>query len=237
MSTVTVGSGPAEEEKKFIPEKESGAEFGPMPQVDLLTERIAEFADIKNQSRLAELTAQADFNAQMFAQEKSVQDNNKKLWQSGAKGKMQIASKMMGSLSSLMNSENRKMFEVGKAAATGQAVIDTYKAATGAYSAMSSIPYVGPALGAAAAAAAVASGMAQVQKIQSTQFGGGGGASAAGVTGAGVAGTPQPQEVIQTTQFDVSLQGESFSGEQIRGLVGQINDATDDNIKLNAVSA
>jgi len=140
----------------------------------------------------------------------------------------------MGDLSTLMNAKNREMFEVGKAAATSQAIIDTISSAQASYNAMASIPYVGPALGAAAAATALAAGFTRVQQIQSTSFGstsgGGGGGSVSGA-----AGTPQPQEVIQSTQFDVSLQGDSFSGEQIRGLIGQINAATDDNVKLNAV--
>lgn len=52
-----------------------------------------------------------------------------------------------------------------KAAAIISATIDTYKAATGAYASLSSIPYVGPALGVAAAGAALAFGFKQVQAI------------------------------------------------------------------------
>lgn len=65
---------------------------------------------------------------------------------------------------------SKDQFEVGKGLAIAGAVIDTYRAATGAYAAMASIPYVGPFLGAAAAAAAVVSGMAQVATIESTRF-------------------------------------------------------------------
>ncbi|PZR24437.1 MAG: hypothetical protein DI539_00225 [Flavobacterium psychrophilum] len=57
----------------------------------------------------------------------------------------------------------------GKAMAVAQATIDTYKSATAAYSAMTGIPIVGPALGAVAAAAAVAAGVANVKKITSTK--------------------------------------------------------------------
>lgn len=76
----------------------------------------------------------------------------------------------LGGLSALMNTHSKKAFAVGKAAAIGNAIIDTYKAATGAYSAMASIPYVGPFLGAAAAAAAIASGIANVSAIRSQQM-------------------------------------------------------------------
>ncbi len=54
---------------------------------------------------------------------------------------------------------------MGKTAALAETTINTYKAATAAYSAMAKIPVVGPAMGVAAAAAAVAAGLANVKKI------------------------------------------------------------------------
>ncbi len=79
--------------------------------------------------------------------------------------KMNIASQTFGNLVTLLGKES----EAGRAAAIAQATIDTYKAATSAYSAMAGIPVVGPALGAVAAAAAVASGLKTVQQITSTK--------------------------------------------------------------------
>lgn len=60
-----------------------------------------------------------------------------------------------------------------KAAAITETVINTYKAATAAYSALAPIPIIGPALGVAAAAAAVAAGAANVAKIRSAREQGG----------------------------------------------------------------
>lgn len=60
-----------------------------------------------------------------------------------------------------------------KAAAITETLISTYKAATGAYSALAPIPLIGPALGAAAAAAATAAGLATVGKIRSAREQGG----------------------------------------------------------------
>ncbi len=96
-----------------------------------------------------------------------------------------------GMAKGLMNSHSRAAFELGKSAAIGETVINTYKSATGAYSAMAAIPVVGPALGVAAAAAAIASGMAQVSAIQSTSFGGGsaGGGSYGGSYGGATSAT------------------------------------------------
>lgn len=57
-----------------------------------------------------------------------------------------------------------------KLLASAEAVINTYKAATSAFSAMSGIPIVGPALGAVAAGVAIATGLANVAKINSVKI-------------------------------------------------------------------
>lgn len=75
---------------------------------------------------------------------------------------------------------------IGKAAAVAETTINTYKAATGAYASLASIPYVGPALGAAAAAAAVVAGLANVKKILSVQNPNGGDKVTASPGGGGV---------------------------------------------------
>lgn len=78
----------------------------------------------------------------------------------------------LNNLSSLRNSHSKKAFAIGKAAATAQATVNTFLAATSAYASLAGIPIVGPALGAAAAAAAIAAGVTNIQQIQSQQFGG-----------------------------------------------------------------
>lgn len=78
-----------------------------------------------------------------------------------AKAALDIASSTFGSMASILGEESK----AGKAFATAQATIDTFKAANSAYAAMAGIPIVGPALGAAAAAAAVVAGIANVKKI------------------------------------------------------------------------
>ncbi|GEA12678.1 tape measure protein [Alteromonas sp. KUL49] len=69
-----------------------------------------------------------------------------------------------------MAGQSKKAFALYKAFAITKAVINTYEMATGAFNALASIPYVGPALGAAAAAAAVAFGLAQVNSIKNQQY-------------------------------------------------------------------
>lgn len=154
-------------------------------------------------------------------------------------------------LASAVGAQSKKQFEVQKKLQIASAIVNTYSSAVGAYNAMASIPYVGPALGAAAAAAAVVAGLANVKRIQNTQFGGssGGGGSgyggaAAGNGSSGSSQTPFPegdprneqqQQQAQTTQVNVTLQGNNFSRQQVRGLLGQIDEAVDDNATVNVV--
>jgi hypothetical protein len=99
---------------------------------------------------------------------------------------------MMGALAtSLYNLQGQKggaAFEMMKAFRIGETAMNTYSAAMGAYNALASIPYVGPALGAAAAAAAIAFGMAQVSAIRGMKPGG-------GVAGSVSAGVPSLSSV------------------------------------------
>lgn len=78
-----------------------------------------------------------------------------------AKVAIDMAASTFGNMASILGEESK----AGKAFATAQATIDTFKAANSAYAAMAGIPVVGPALGIAAAAAAIASGIANVKKI------------------------------------------------------------------------
>lgn len=177
-----------------------------------------------------------ELRIQRMKSEREEQETNLALWEEGYRGKLDVASNFLGQMSTLMNSSNRQMFEVGKAAAISKAVIDTYTAATGAYSAMASIPFVGPALGAAAAAAAIVSGLANVQRISSTSFGskGSGGGSVGGGIGSSNTGGPGGQQYTPSTNVNVSLVGESFSQAQVRALIGAINNAAGDNVNLVA---
>lgn len=80
----------------------------------------------------------------------------------------------LNNLASLRNSKSKSAFEVGKAAAIAGATVQTALSATEAFSSLAAIPFVGPALGAAAAAAAIAAGVINIQQISSQSFNPGG---------------------------------------------------------------
>lgn len=115
--------------------------------------------ELENEKNAALLEAQEEYAAQKAALDQATADKA-----------LATVSNSLTSIGQTLMQGNKDQFEAGKAMAIAGATIDTFRAATGAYAAMASIPYVGPALGAVAAAAAVVSGMAQIAQIESTQY-------------------------------------------------------------------
>lgn len=83
---------------------------------------------------------------------------------------LQRTNDALSAATGLMQSNNKKAFKIGQAAAIAQTVMNTYAAATAAYKSAANIPYVGWILGPVAAAGAIAAGMAQVSSIRSQQM-------------------------------------------------------------------
>ena len=140
--------------------------------------------------------------ADLTAIEKKASDAREKLADDAARDKQQAMSKAMGNLTTLMNTESKKMFEIGKAAALAGALVDGYAAIVGAYKVGASTG--GPYLGAAYAAAAGAATFAQINAIRSQSFGGGG--SGGGSSGGGGSVTQ-----------DINNQGEAVRGQASTG--------------------
>lgn len=186
--------------------------------------------------QLAELDAQA--GAQRIAKEEEIQSAMSQIQQSWGKQETAAVKTMFSDLSTLQQSGNKKMFEIGKAAARAQTVMSTYEGAQKAYTSLAGIPVVGPALGVAAAGAAIAAGGIRLQAINSTSFGGGGSVSA-GAAGGGSAATPtaaaapQQQQASQSVVLSGVNAGDMFSGEQLFGLIDKLNEAGEDGKTLN----
>jgi len=170
----------------------------------------------------------ADEDLQRQVQQRAFYEQN---WQA----QYQHTRGILTDMSVLMESHSKRAFKIGKAAAIAQAVVDTISSAQSAYKAMSGIPIVGPALGAAAAAAAIAAGAVRVQQIKRTQFsegasvgGSSGGAVSTPGTGGGSTNGPASQSNV-----NVTLVGErGYSANQIRGLMGAISQQAGDNVKI-----
>lgn len=144
-------------EETFVrPEKQSGVLEGKKIELQMEVDMFAESREqmlqtIKNFSKKEQEEYKKSVEARKLLEEQ-VKDH-----------KLNIASQMLHSISSIIGEETA----IGKAAAVAATTIDTYQSATAAYKAMAGIPIVGPALGAAAAAAAALAGVANVKKILS----------------------------------------------------------------------
>lgn len=150
--------------------------------------------------------------------------------QQEAAAKRAILGQAMSGLSSLMNSESRKMFETGKAAAIASAIVNTYLAATKA------LAELGPIAGPIAAGAMLLQGFNQVANIRKQQFnggGGGGGAASGGsnTTAVNAGNTPVSSSGNTPTQrTNVTLIGDSFGREAV---IGMLNEAFKDGFTLS----
>ena len=127
------------------------------------------------QTSVEKLSITDDTNNQMLLGAKQTQDALNNIEQEGAEGRIKIERHLnntrrsivagaMGDIASLIGEESK----AGKALAVGQALINTYSAATAA---LAPPPVgAGPIFGPIAAVGAVAAGMANVKKILSTKL-------------------------------------------------------------------
>ncbi len=158
-----------------------------------------------------------------------------------------------GQMAALMLTKSKTLFEIGKTAAIAETVIQTYRAAQGAYAALAHIPVYGPALGIAAAAAAIASGMARVDAIRNQQLGGATGAvgvyaasantglptsnTITGPVGAngfgGSLATTPAQPAAPRPIVNITLNGSNFSYDDTVKLIETINEALGNGAEIN----
>ena len=149
----------------------------------------------------------------------------------------------LSAIASLMNVQNRKAFEIGKAGAASLALVKTYEGAQNVFASAAAVPYVGWILAPIAAAAAVVSGLANVQAILSTSYGGGGGHGGGGGGSVGMPSVPTPDvpalappanDVGPTRVLDITLTGHSITMEQMRDeFIPLFNEAVGDGVQIN----
>ncbi|QHJ81400.1 MAG: hypothetical protein [Bacteriophage sp.] len=138
----------------------------------LRAQNEGELAEIDRQNEI-KMQKLDDFHEAGFVSEKDYQKSIQNIQEEAEKKKndvyMGALSDMTGNLKTALG-ENNALY---KAAAITQTIIETYKGAQAAFSALAPIPIVGPALGGAAAAAAIAAGLARVGQIRSAREQGG----------------------------------------------------------------
>ena len=148
----------------------------------------------ENEAQLDELEVEAERNKI---------ERKKELNEAFASAMSGIMSSINGILNAALQNEDMSL-EEQKKIKTAQAIMSTFEAANSAYSAMASIPYVGPALGIAAAAAAVVAGMINVKNIQKTKKGSS--ASSANVSTSAVQTVQTPTQMTNITGFSDNIE-------------------------------
>ena len=166
--------------------------------------------------------------------QKSFAEKMKTIKQSWTTSETDAVANMFGNLSTLMESGNKRMFEIGKTAAKAQTVVSTISSAQKSYESLSGIPIVGPSLGAAAAAAAVVAGGVRLNAINSTSFGGGGSVNTSAAGGASSASTPSAAapEQNKTVRIEGIDANQNFSGTQVQALAENLVELQNDGFQL-----
>lgn len=192
-----------------------GASLAPTgADLELMRERFATATEIAQEAFERDLETLREFRDQKLIteqefnqrEEQLTEDHHaklRKLERQAQAARLQAVAGMFGDLGSLMQSENDKLFKIGKAAKIAEAVVSGYKAAVEAWEKGMSIG--GPGLAATFTAASLARTGALIASMQSQSSGAGGGGGGAVATG-GAAATPAVAE--PATYIDASFVGE-----------------------------
>lgn len=167
-----------------------------MTEQEVLQDQYDQRLEQLQKAREAELLTEEQYNALKLEAQAKFNQQTALLDQEAMQAKMDAWSGALGDLSTLMMSGNKKLFAIGKASATAQAVVDGYSAAVTAWD--RGMKVGGPPAAAAFTAASLARTGAMIASLKSAQFDGGGSkASSAGGSSATTAAVPQaPLEVL-----------------------------------------
>ena len=181
----------------------------------LRAQNEGELAEIDRQNEV-KLQKLQDFYDKGLVAEEDYQKAKKDIQEQTDKERLDSYVKTLGDTTSNLKTALGEGSALYKAAAITETVINTYKAATGAYSALAPIPIVGPALGAVAAGAAVAAGLANVARIRAAREQGGalyaGQASTIAERGKPEVIMPAGASRVRTAEQMRQIMGESGSG-------------------------
>ncbi len=224
---------------------------GHLTELELLEQKLEQENELINNALEQKLITEEEWNQlsqqQKESHEQSLTDieeqesnRRKRLSEVEARAKQQAMGNMFSNLSTLMNTESKKMFKIGKAAALAGALIDGYAAIVGAYKVGASIG--GPALGAAYGAAAGAATFANINAIRSQSMGGGGGGGGKSPTAqinenqGGVNSQGGSQEPSERLVANLSVTGQNFDRRTVIGLAEQMAELSEDGVRFRVNS-
>jgi hypothetical protein len=205
-------------------------------ELDQLTSKFVTEEELEQQDLQRKLDmSQAFYNAELDALFKNIDESmraqekqrkeQERLDRIAAKAKINAASSVFSNLSQLMNTESKRLFEIGKAAAVAGAIVDGYSAVA---KTMASVPYP---FNIPLAIAQGAASLAQVNGILNTKLGDKGpGQSFTGGQLGNVQSQPtgpqQPDRIVNIQGLNAN---ELVSGRQVIDL---INEAQADGARI-----
>lgn len=178
-------------------------------------------------ARETELLTQEEYNEKALQVQRDFRDAMAQIDRDSFQQKADAWSGALGDLASLMQSGNKKLFNIGKAAAIAQATVDGWSAAVTAWD--KGMKVGGPPVAAAFAAFSVLRTGVMIANIASQQFGGG---ASGGMAGGG-GGAPQVQDQGPTGVTNITVQGDVIGRNTGDALVKQINEAIAAGHRIN----
>lgn len=205
-------------------------------QESLMTQEELEMASYaKRQEMLTEALDQKILTKQQYAdlEEQIAADHQQKmsaLEQQAMNVRLDMVAGGLGDLASLMQTNNKKLFKIGQAAAIAEATVKGYQAAVDAW--QYGMAHGGPGVAAALTAASLVKTGSLISQIasQSPTGGksGGGGAASAG---------PAASAPTNDVYYNVNLVGEGpISKSAVRGLISMINDEVRDGAVIRGIT-
>lgn len=208
-------------------------------QLERLQEQYASERDALEMHLQDQLDMLDEFREKKLASEEELADLEEKIRTDHAERMREIDeaalqqrlaswSSAFGDLSALMNSENKKLFAVGKAAAIAQAVVDGWSSAVSAWD--KGMKVGGPPVAAAFTAMSLARTGAMIASLQSASSSGSGGSggSSASSAAASTAATVSPTQIA-----NYRITGDVIGRQTGAELVSSINAAIKDGYQIN----
>ncbi len=152
--------------------------------------------------------------------------------------KLGYATSTANSIAELMEHGSKRQFEIGKKLQLAAAIADTAGGIAKTFEQFGWYALLGPAEAVAAA------GAVQIAKISSMQYGGGGGGGGGGA-GVSAGALPNAQSIPQSgvtgtrdggQNINISLNGDNYSAQGVRNLLGAINDQIRDGVNIQSLS-
>lgn len=186
-------------------------------------------------ARERELITEEEFREAKERIEKEHQERMGKLQQQERRARMSGLKGVFSDLSSLMRTENDKLFKIGQAASIASATVSGFEAAVEAWN--KGMKIGGPPAAAAFTAASLAKTGALISSIasQSPRGSGGGGSGGGGsVGGSGGDGGASAQPNIQTQRVDLNIIGGNDRDRLVaREVISVLNSAQRDGFRLD----